>query len=212
MGCTTSSHSLIAKPSAPPANSGISSADDNLSVSFHHLIVSNGRGSWIENAPWDEYVLTITNRTELPMIIGKISLIDSRGMFIDSASTPDQVEQQSSDLAAEYGKLGMSVAVGQAAAAAGVGGIFGPVSSVFGITRDHYKRKEQQQIRKEFNRRRLVSFRISGHKSLSGSAFFPIIPDPKALIINYRKGNEVGVVEISLEKFLRPPTQDEEDQ
>jgi hypothetical protein len=207
-GCATGSH-RIAQPSAPPADLGLSAADANLSVSLHYLIITNGPGSWVENAPWDEYALTVMNLTDSPVIVGKISVLDPRGMFIDSEGNPAQLERKSSDLAAEYGKLGMSVAVGQAAAAAGVGGVFGPVSSLFGITRAHYQRQEQQEIRNEFNRRRLLNFRLSGHKSMSGSAFLPIVPDPKALIVNYRKGNEVGAVEISLEKFQRPPMKDE---
>ena len=207
-GCATSSHH-IAEPSAPPADSGLSSADANLSVSLNYLIVTNGRGSWTENAPWDEYVLTVTNLTELPITIGKISLIDPRGMFIDSESSPDRLEKKSSDLAAEYGKLGVSVAAGQAAAAAGVGGIFGPMASVFGLTYDYYKTKGQEEFSKEFDRRHLAAFRLPGSKTMSGSAFFPIVPDPKALIINYTKGNEVGVVEISLEKVQRPDRKEE---
>ncbi len=192
---------FIEEPSAPRPDFAISATDGNLSAALNYLIIANGPGSWVENAPWDEYVLTLKNLTGDPLTIEKVSLIDPRGAYFESESDPVQAGQKTSDLAQQYEELGMSIAVGQAASAAGIGGIFGPISSIFGITRDHYEQKEHAEIRNEFNRRRFNIIRLQGQKSITNSAFFPVIPNPQALIINYRKGNNPETIEMSLEKL-----------
>ncbi len=192
---------LMDRPSAPTADLGISSADDALSVSVNYVIVSNGPGSWMEDASWDEYVLTVSNLTGMPVTVESIKVIDPRGLFIENGDDPDLLEKKSSDLAKKYSEYGISLAASKAASAAGLGSIFGPLSSVFGIGVDHYEQSGKQDIRDAFERRRINSFRLSGNDSIQGSAFFPVIPSPRAIVVNYRNEGNLETVEVPLERL-----------
>lgn len=192
---------LIGNPSAPPPDLGLTTTDGILSAALNYLIVENGPGSWVENALWDEYVLTLENLTGDPLVIERVSLIDPRGVFIESEVDPVILEEKTRSLAQQYESIGMSIAIGQAVSAAGVGMIFGPISSVFGVTRKHYEQQEQADIRNEFNRRQFNMVRLQGQQSMTRSAFFPVVPNPQALVIHYRGGNTPGIVEISLERL-----------
>ena len=61
--------------------------------------------------------------------------------------------------------------------------------------------RDQENIRREFTRRRLTTFTLSGNATILGSVFFPIIPNPKTLVVDYRVGSDMKVLEISLEKL-----------
>ena len=192
---------LMDRPSEPPADLSISFADDILSVSVNYVIVSNGPGSWMEDASWDEYVFTVSNLTGLPVTVESIQLIDPRGVFIENGDDPELLEKKSSELAEKYGEYGISLAASKAASAAGLGNIFGPLSSVFGIGMDHYEQSGEQDIRDAFNHRRIDSFRLSGNDSIQGSAFFPVIPSPRALVVNYRDEGDLKAIEVPLERL-----------
>ncbi len=54
-----------------------SASDPHLIVSLDTLIVRDGPGSWARNADWDEYQLTIQNRSGTPVLLDRIVIVDS---------------------------------------------------------------------------------------------------------------------------------------
>jgi len=217
-GCATDSR-YIAAPAPPPSELGISSKDDRLSVSLNYLVIPNGPGSWVKDARWDEYALTVRNVSDKPLAVERIRLVDPRGLYIESGVNPYQLETLSQSLAGQYKDMGITLAIGVGGTAAVTGAAMaaGTVGAVAGamalapiaiiaaplyyLNSQQNKMKESEDIRREFARRRLTTFTLSGSSTIPGSCFFPIIPSPKALVIDYRIGTEMKVLELSLEKL-----------
>lgn len=215
--CASSSR-YISAPTAPPPDLGISSRDDNLSVTLNYLILPDGPGAWVKGARWDEYVLTFRSICDKPLTVEKIRLIDPRGLYIESGADPEQLETLSEAMAEQYKDIGISVAilaapsvVAGAAVAAGAFGtaagaiVLAPVAAiaapVYFFGKQHAKQQDTESIQREFTRRRLTTFTLSGNATITGSSFYPIIPNPKASVVDYRMGSETKVLEISLEKL-----------
>jgi hypothetical protein len=210
-GCATSSR-YVEAPTPPPSDMGIASRDNNISVTLNYLILPNGQGAWIKDARWDEYVVTVRNISDKPVTVEKIRLIDPRGLYIDGGVDPSQLETMSEALAKEYKDMGIQFAASTAipvAVAAGVVGIgamvLAPVALIGGgiwyLGKKHADIKDSENINKEFNRRRLATFTLANNATITGSAFFPMIPNPKALVVDCRIGSEMRVIEVSLEKL-----------
>jgi hypothetical protein len=216
--CATSSR-YIAAPSAPPPDLGINFTDNNLSVSINYLIIPDGPGAWVKGARWDEYVLTSRNMSDKPLTVENIRLVDPRGLYIMSGVDPDQLETLSETLAGQYKDVGISVAIGIAPAvvtgvAVGAGAIgtavgaaaLAPVAliaaPIYYFSKQQSDLRDKENIRKEFTRRQLTTFTLSGNATISSSVFFPIVPNPKALVVDYRVGSDMKVLEISLEKLI----------
>ena len=217
-GCATTGSRYIAVPSAPPPTLRISSTDDRLNISLDYIIIPNGPGAWVKDAGWDEYVITVRNISDKTLTVERIRLIDPRGLYIDSGINPFQLETLSEALVEQYKDAGIAVvigavpavvtgvaagagAIGTAVGAATVGVITAPLVPIYLLGRQHAKVKDQEAIIREFTRRRLSTFTLSGNATISGSVFFPIIPNPKALVVNYRIGNDMKVLEVPLEKL-----------
>ena len=130
--CATSRY--IEAPTTAPPELGISSSDDNLSVSVNSLILPGGPGSWVKGARWDEYVLTIRNLSDKPLTVEKIRLIDPRGVYIASGVNPGQLEKLSEAMIEEYKDMGTMVAISAApsvvAGAAMAAGAFGAAAGM----------------------------------------------------------------------------------
>lgn len=214
--CATSRY--IEAPTTAPPELGISSSDDNLSVSVNSLILPGGPGSWVKGARWDEYVLTIRNLSDKPLTVEKIRLIDPRGVYIASGVNPGQLEKLSEAMIEEYKDMGTMVAISAApsvvAGAAMAAGAFGaaagmvvlaPVAIIAGpayyFGKKYADQKDREAIEREFRRKNLGNFTLADNATIQGSVFYPIIPNPKAIVFDYRIGSEMKVIEVSLEKL-----------
>lgn len=216
--CASSSR-YISSPSAPPPDLGLSCQDSDLSVTLNYLILPDGPGSWVKGARWDEYVLTVRNLCEKTLTVEKLRLIDPRGLYIDSGIDPKQLEKMSEAMMKEYKDVGIMVAIGAApsvvAGAAVAAGAFGTAMSaavlapvalvgapIYYFGKKHADQKDREAVESEFTRRKLsCPMSLSGAATIEGSVFYPIIPNPKALVIDYRIGNEMKVLEVSLDKL-----------
>jgi len=201
----------------------IASSDENMSVALNYVILPDGRGAWVKRARWDEYCITARNISDRPLTVERIRLIDPRGLYIESGVKPSQLEKLSRSLERSYKDIGIAFAVGAAPAggsgaavaaesigvgavavaavaaetivATGVVGVLGlfwpleaPVTDI-------------ENIRLEFNRRRLTTFTLAGNATIQGSVFFPNIPTPGALVVDYRMEATTRVLEVLLDKL-----------
>lgn len=208
----------IEAPTKPP-DLGISSQDTNLNITINHLIVTNGEGSWVKDAEWDEYIITFKNISDKPASIHGVHIIDPRGLYINPGLDPLSVAKESASLAKIYGDLGIAVgaqAVGTALFMGGPPGVAGllnpmanPLLSIVGSVgmmgamaySGAKKGEDIENIQREFNKRIFKPFTFSPSSQLTRSSIFPIIPSPKALVVDYRVGTEMKTLEISLEKL-----------
>ncbi|MEK6691758.1 MAG: hypothetical protein AAB257_02075 [Nitrospinota bacterium] len=202
-GCASGRY--IEKPETPPPHLGISSQDNNLNVSIDHVIVTNGPGSWVKDAKWDEYIVTFQNISDKPVSVQSVHLIDPRGLYINPGLDPFQVEKESTSLAKAYADTGIHVVAGAAGVAAGVVGVYFPLiglpaAMMLGGSSLADARAEKN-ILLEFQKRQFKPFTFSTNAQLTRSSIFPIIPNPKVLVVDYRVGNEMKTLEVSLEKL-----------
>ncbi len=189
----------IAEPSTP-AEIGISGSNDDLHVTLNCLICGNAAGSWVKDAPWHEYILTIKTPPEKSLTIFKVALIDPTGVERLCGAHPGQLEQASENLLKMYKNQGIfdaAVAGGMAASILTAVPFIGPAFNLAGMgfqQGSHYAdAKEKEAIQAEFERRRLqIPASLSGKANVRGSVFFPTIPNPKALVMEYRVGKEMG--------------------
>jgi hypothetical protein len=61
--CATTKY--IANPTAPPSESALRAATDDLALAVRYVIVPDGQGAWSKGAKWDEWVLALKTQTDL---------------------------------------------------------------------------------------------------------------------------------------------------
>lgn len=198
----------LANPSAPPSDLGIEVMGNNLRVHLVHIIVSNGAGSWVKDAPWHEYVVRIQT-TEKSVNIYKAAIVDPTGVERPAGIHPVQLQKQSEMLLKHYKAEGVSAAMnvgGMAASILTLTPFVGPAVSLasMGVQRGgiYADTKDRENIQAEFQKRRLPTpLSLSDKADVRGSIFFPMIPKPRALIITYTvKGSGLEILKMPLEK------------
>jgi len=182
----------------------------------NYLLIQDGPGSWVKGAKWDEYIVTFRNLSREAVTIEKIRVIDPRGVYIDTGADPYQLETLSETLMQAYKDIGIYTAITIAptalmlmagAAPVGVGAaMLGPIGLIAGPTyyfaTQQAQLKDKESIENEFNRRRFSPpVTIAGNATITGSAFFPVIPSPRSIVVEYRVGRETKPIEVSLEKL-----------
>jgi len=109
-GCATKSR-YIKHPTAPPPDAGVKAKKSGIEVILHYVITPNGQGSWVKDAPWVEYVVTIKNYSNKSVSVTNYSLIDVRGVHIPSGADTDKLETESQYLVKIYKDMGISGAI-----------------------------------------------------------------------------------------------------
>ncbi len=67
------------------------------------------------------------------------------------------------------------------------------------LWRRHAKVEDRERIEGEFRRRQLAYAGLAGKGRVSGSQFFPIVPNPQTLVFDYRVGGESHSLEVRLD-------------
>src|SRR5277367_4008227 len=86
-GCASSRVLKNPRPPAVPDLGWTATTPDGLKLEVHELIFRNGGGSWVKNANWDEYALTITNESQSPLAIQSIYLYSDKLPAPEESST-----------------------------------------------------------------------------------------------------------------------------
>lgn len=225
-GCASSR--LIKNP-PPPTETSVgwaASAPEGLTVEVHELIFRNSGGSWIRDANWDEYVLTITNDSQEAFEIQGIGLTSDRlPAPVENTTSREQLDARSNrtlralkdaGIVAGVGVVapsavivaaigtsgGMLSASSGAAAVATVGILAIPIGLIGGtsyvISRHRRDSKDKVLVDRRLSERGYgIPTQIAPQTQMTKSAFFPITPAPTRLVINYARAG--GVRELSLE-------------
>ena len=235
-GCVSRSYKLAEKNTAPAvalnlpsgsvgevAKDGIAAAADAV---VHTVVVYQGPGSWKREAYWDEYVLSVTNRTEAPLVVERATLHANNAESSQPGDKPWVLERTGkswwNSAAGEqtglYLKLGAGTVVGMGTIAAGAlsAGFWGPVSSgaaaamgvgaaavvalpVVAISSVGMNIHRKHQVEAEFNRRRLVlPLNLEPGETVQGSFFFRITPSPRLLELQASAAGEPRNISVSL--------------
>ena len=225
-GCASSR--LIKNPQ-PPTKADVgwaASGSEGITLDVHQLIFRNAAGSWVKNANWDEYVLTIKNDSQNAMEIQSFYLYsDKLAEPVASSTSREQLDARSNTTLRALKDVGIVAGVGivapsamivgaigtgggilsassGAAAVAAIGIVAIPVGliggTVYVINRHRRDTKDKHLIEQQLNERGYgVPAQILAQTQATKSAFFPITPAPNRLVLNYSIHGEVR--EISLE-------------
>jgi len=87
-------------------------SDSRLTISLEWILVRNGLGSWCKDADWDEYILTITNRSEETLRIESVRVVDSLGDTVVTSGKYKNLVKQSKQTARRYKEHDIEVKAG----------------------------------------------------------------------------------------------------
>jgi hypothetical protein len=217
-GCVSGSYRMARKDTPPAAMLNLpgvstqqaSPADPAGEAMLNTVIIHGGPGSWKRSAYWDEYVVSIANPRDVPLVIEAASLTDFQGISSAPGDDPWSLERTSrswwsrarSGQTASLLALGAGTAVGYGAmtavalgtmmsggaaaggAAAGAAAASVVALPVYAVTIVAINHRNKQAVVSEFARRRLVLPRaIAPGQVVQGSLFFRISPGPRQLVL-----------------------------
>ncbi len=84
-------------------------SDARLSVNLDWVIVRDGPGTWARNAFWDEYLLRIRNKSDQPIQLTELVIVDSLNTRIAVQHGRKQLVAGSKQSARRYKKSGIKV-------------------------------------------------------------------------------------------------------
>ena len=208
-GCVSPKYKHADKNTPPPQPINAKFPSAALNASLFTEISYGSPGSWKREAFWDEYVVTLHNDSDHALNISTATLSDYAGTARPAGEDPWKLERESKSLEKRYRDAGVAFArmaaprviaataeptvaasaglsAGGAASAAAITAVAVPIygAAVLGINVHNRK-----AIRQEFERRRLVlPLALGAGESKTGSLFFPMTPNPKALSLVWSGG------------------------
>lgn len=197
-GCFANTRYIV-NPTAPPQDFSLAAGSGDIEAKVHYVIVPDGPGSWVQGAKWNEWVLSIRNVGQSDVRIGQISLIDLQGAYVGSQyASVHQLQSESDRWANIYKDNVVSGAITSAIMAPAASAVMAAGSAVAGMpfillaqiagggANPYLEAKDRESIQAEFEKRRLSAFlQLSGGGSVKGSVFFPLIPEPQALVVMF---------------------------
>ena len=221
-GCVATKYQAAPKGVPPPTLLSVASSAPPIDVGLRSVIVYGGPGSWKKQALWDEYVVTIRNKSENPLTVSDATLSDSSGTSRSPGVDPWALEKESQTLEQRYRRDGVAFArnstprallFGASAVGAAAGGTAesaaAAASSVSVIALPVYyvvvwkkNRSNKAAISTEFARRRLnFPLTVEAGEIRTGSIFFPMVVNPRSLSLSWTSGPNSGGIDISLQSL-----------
>ena len=242
-GCVTRGYKLADEKKTPPAVLlNLSSADPQNSdatsaplaepsaaptqVVVSTVIVYQGPGSWKREAYWDEYVVSLKNNSDAPLVFTEALLHSNGGETIAPGDNPWKLERVSKTWwqtnamreTGTYLALGVGTAASLGAAfAASFGTMFGGTVSTATATAGaigsvtffalpvvaggtvYMNLHRKHQVEAEFTRRRLVlPVTLVPGQTAEGSLFFRITPSPRELVFRTERAEAKAEVKVNL--------------
>lgn len=214
-GCVSATKYKMARDGTPRAqllNVAFPSAP--LHAALTALIVYGGPGSWKREALWDEYVVTLHNPGDQPLIVSAAELMDHMAVARAPGADPWKLEDESKALCKEYDRMGVAfvksatpavltiggIAAGSAALAAAtstsavtVTVLQGPLAAItvpsYLIGRVIANHEDRADIEAEFRLRRLaLPLTLAPGQTRLGCLFFPMVPNPRSLGLRWSTG------------------------
>jgi hypothetical protein len=222
-GCVSSKYKFAGKDTPPARALNVHFPPAPLDANLSSVITAGGPGSWKREAFWDEYVVVLHNTGDQPLQVASVALVDFAGASRPAGDDPWALERESKTLERKYRDAGMAFArtaaprvlvtsaepvviasagigTAGAAAAATVTAVALPVYglTIWGINMHH-----KAAIKAEFNRRRLpLPLSLAPGETRTGSLFFPMVPNPRSLNLNWSNESATGESALPLD-FLR---------
>ena len=189
----------------------VTGSDDRLSASLDWVIVRDGPGTWAKNADWDEYLVTVRNHSDEPVVVTSVTVTDSSETRHNSIASRKKLVKASRQTARRYKGDGIKVKagvgggallvtgvlsanVGMGAGAAAVYGssaaagaaagalVLAPVLVVGGVLKGVNNGKVNDEIELRHTK---LPVRVESGSARAFDLFFPIAPSPLHVLIDY---------------------------
>jgi hypothetical protein len=196
-------------------------APDGLMVTVHTVLVRNGPGSWVRDADWDEYIVTLKNSAPFALRIETLRLESPYLPFQQQSSLSlTQLEDRTraslrtaGDVASVAG--GVAVTVGATAlvadatmtgtlAAAPLAGMLIEYPLDRAIVNHHLEHEDRSMIELTLLERGAhLALELPPDREELRSVFFPLTPGPTRLIVGYRIADEQRELAVPLPALAR---------
>ncbi len=90
-------------------------SDQQVTAILDWVIVRDGPGTWAKNADWDEYLLRVSNRSDQPIQVTRVIVVDSLDTRIESQPKRKQLIKGSKQTTRRYKDSGIKVKAGRGA-------------------------------------------------------------------------------------------------
>lgn len=218
-GCVTNGYRGARKDTPASVPLGAEFDPGRLEASLVTLVTYNGPGSWKRDATWDEYVVTVRNLGATALTISGAALTDGHGAVRQAGTAPWALEKESRKLEKDYRKAGVAfvrhtapgiLIAGTGAAAVASAGVMSaaagtaaaatlvllPVYYASVLTINHRNKRSMERV---FQERRLQTpLRLEPGESRSGSLFFPMVPSPGSLSLEWSDASSKGDATLGL--------------
>jgi hypothetical protein len=212
-GCVSSKYKLAGKDTPPAHALNVHFPPAPLEANLATLIIDGGPGSWKLAAFWDEYVVALHNTGDQPLLVASVTLVDFAGTSRSAGDDPWALERESKTLERKYRDAGVAFAriaaprvlltsaepVVIASAGIGTAGAAAAATAtavalpVYGLAIWGINRHLKAIIKAEFNRRRLpLPLTLAPGETRTGSLFFPMVPNPRSLDLNWSNESSSG--------------------
>jgi hypothetical protein len=232
-GCVSTKYKMIpaAETTSPVPVAALQTvAISEVAANVDTVIVFRGPGSWKTEAYWDEYVVSLTNRSGEPLTIESAVLTGFQNDPAIAGDDPWLLEKSSKTWwqnvrSSETGRMlklgGVTVLTGASAVGVALsGGIFGPTSAsalaaanalalvtvaipIYAVGSVVRNVSSRHEVEAEFKRRRLaLPVSLTPDQSTKGSLFFRLTPGPQRLALTYRANGALREAVIDLTPIM----------
>ena len=112
-----------------PQSALAGTGDSRLDASLEWVIVRDGPGTWAKNADWDEYLISVRNRSDSTLTITSARIVDSLDTAIDADDNRKRLVKESRKTTKRYKGQGVKVKAGVSGAALAVAGTAATVAA-----------------------------------------------------------------------------------
>jgi len=194
-----------------------SQGTDGMAVQLQRVIVRNDPASWVRDAEWDEYVLTVRNDAPSLLVLRSIELSSDLLGSSQHAVLPDELKSQTARNLDTMKAAGRVLLIGYAGIA--TGGVLAMSALGYGLVApllplavivagvSAYRSQSQSNaddavIEHELTRRGFsLPARLAPGSQLHGSAFFPVTPAPRRLLVRYDIDGAAREIAVDLGRF-----------
>lgn len=222
-------HKILKQAEPMPTTQVLASADDaRLAANLDWVVFRDGPGTWVRNADWDQYLVTVTNNSDDVLEIRNATVYDYLEVPADTQASRKLLLRGSKQTARRYKNEGLKVkagmggttlivagtATGAAAVSLGAAAIYGssamaatavtglliaPALAVGGIM----KGVNGQKVAKAIDEKQVdLPLRIQPGETQYVNLFFPLSPSPQKLELTYRAQQTDQVLSIDTSSAL----------
>jgi hypothetical protein len=218
--CLSHRYRSAPKETPPAVKLDLHGVSPEIAVLLHSVVVYKGPGSWKEEAYWDEYLVTVLNRTDQTLVVSSVQLEESPDVLQSAGDDPWKLEKRSREKLQLYERTGRKILLGAGLTAAWLGSGVGVMAAAYGgasvgvamagavvffalpavgVGTMIRTISAKDDIEGEFRKRRLVlPITLGPHESKAGSLFYPVTPAPRRLVFYYPQGDQMQAAALPL--------------